>query len=491
VWAARLLELAGAAASQPARTWRPAAVLAAAVVLAGLLAAPGWQNGVRAAMGMGPVEGSNLVATGVIALAVAMALGLLGRAFQRAWLILSNMLLVVLPARAALLAGFVAVSAAVWGVGSGVVARAAVAFLDAAYARLDALIPPDDAAPTHPDKSGSSASLVTWASLGAQGRDHVLAQPDKAAIEALSGAPAKEPLRVYVGLNAGAGPAERAKLALAELLRVGAFSRANLVISTPTGTGWVDPAASAPMEHLLGGDVATVSVQYSYLPSWLSLLVEPEDGAETARQVFRAVYGHWAGLPPQQRPRLYLFGLSLGSLNSDLSVDVYDILAAPYHGALWAGPPFRSRTWRATVGARNAGTPVWRPRYSDGRMFRFATQEDTRAEAYAPWGPLRVIYLQYPSDPIVFFEPGSVFRRPRIVDAPRPPDVSPDLSWMPVVSFLQMVVDMVTATGTPRGFGHVYAAEHYMNAWVALLDPPGWPQERLDRLRRHLAASGL
>ena len=85
-------------------------------------------------------------------------------------------------------------------------------------------------------------------------------------------------------------PEARAKLALAELKRVGGFSRKALVVITPTGTGWVDPAGIDGLEFLYRGDVASVAVQYSYLSSPLTLLVDPESGRDTARALFREVY---------------------------------------------------------------------------------------------------------------------------------------------------------------------------------------------------------
>ncbi|MBT9244672.1 alpha/beta-hydrolase family protein [Gemmobacter fulvus] len=347
------------------------------------------------------------------------------------------------------------------------------------------------AAPVDPLKSGSPASLIGWQGLGAEGRNRVLGGPDAAAIAALRGQPAQEPLRVFVGLNNADTPKARAALALAELRRIGAFDRAVLVIATPTGTGWVDPAAMQPVEYLMQGDIASVSVQYSYLPSWLSLLVEPEYGAETAQAVFRAVYGHWTGLPKDTRPKLYLFGLSLGSLNSDLSADIYDVLGDPYQGALWAGPPFASRTWPQITAGRAAGSPAWAPRFRDGSLVRFTTQTDHTAEADASWGPIRIVYLQYASDPIVFFSPATLWRRPDWMVAPRGPDVSPSLAWVPVVTFFQLVFDMMTATSTPAGYGHVYAAGDYLTGWLAVTAPEGWTAPELDRLRAELRAQGL
>ena len=43
---------------------------------------------------------------------------------------------------------------------------------------------------------------------------------------------------------------------------------------TTTGSGWVDPASVDTFEYLSGGDSAIVAIQYSYLPSWMSYLVD-------------------------------------------------------------------------------------------------------------------------------------------------------------------------------------------------------------------------
>jgi len=299
-----------------------------------------------------------------------------------------------------------------------------------------------------------------------------------------------DPLRVYIGLNSAETVDERAELALAELKRVGAFDRAALVIATPTGTGWVDPAGMAPLEILYRGDVASVSVQYSYLPSWLSLLVEPDYGADTARAVFRVVYDYWRTLPKERRPRLYLFGLSLGARNSDLSADFLDVVADPYQGALWVGPPWDSETWRKVTAMRAAGSPVWLPRLRDKSLFHFTTQRNELNEAGTRWGPMRMVFLQYPSDPIVFFESASLWRPPSWMRQ-RAPDVAPEIRWIPVVTFVQQIYDMMTATTTRRGVGHVYAAAHYLDGWIAVAEPKGWNEESLARVREWLNAHDL
>ena len=63
------------------------------------------------------------------------------------------------------------------------------------------------------------------------------------------------------------------------------------------------------------------------------------------------------------RPKLYLHGLSLGALNSDLSFNIFDIVGDPFQGALWSGPPFPSVTWRAATAGRDPQSPAWLPRF--------------------------------------------------------------------------------------------------------------------------------
>ena len=469
---------------------RIAILLCVALVGYGLVLEPGWQNAIRRAMGMPAVPAGLPFLIAIVGVPVALILIGLGRLFNALAKLVSGRLAKLVPRRIALLAGFGAAAALFWTIGNGLLLRTALHELDSSYRHIDALMPDKLSAPDDPLKSGSSESLVSWANLGAQGRERVLAVPTKSDIASLTGGPAMEPLRVYVGLNSARTVGARAALALAELKRVKAFDRAALVIATPTGTGWVDPSGMAPLEILYRGDVASVSVQYSYLPSWLSLLVEPDYGADTARAVFRAVYDYWRALPRERRPRLYLFGLSLGARNSDLSADLFDVIADPYQGALWVGPPWDSATWSRVTAMRAAGSPVWLPHFRDGSLFHFTTQRNELNGANARWGPMRMVFLQYPSDPIVFFESASLWRPPAWMEQ-RAPDVAPEIRWIPVVTFVQQICDMMTATTTPRGVGHVYAAAHYLDGWIAVTEPQGWNAQSLARLRDWLARHDL
>lgn len=452
------------------------------LVAASLWRAAGWQKEIHGLMGMEEPAGTSLfLLLLVAALTFSVALGL-ARLFRWSSRTLSRRLARHAPPR---LASVLAVAVSVvlfWTAIDGVLFRFLLHTADRSFQQLDALIDDDLPRPAHWDQAGSTASLLDWEDLGRQGRNFVSGGPDAAQLSAFFGAPRPRPLRVYVGLNSAGTAAERARLALDELIRVGGFERSVLLLVTPTGTGWIDPAGQDTAEYLLYGDVATVSAQYSYLSSPLALLTEGDYGVEMARALFQAIYGHWRSLPAAQRPRLYLQGLSLGSLNSDLSFDFYDIIDAPFDGALWVGPPFRHDTWRAVTAERQPDSPIWLPRFRDGSVVRFMNQRGGLAEATEEWGAFRIALLQYGSDPITFFSPRSAWRKPEWLHGPRAPDVSAEFRWFPVVTMLQLAADMLVGTA-PKGFGHEYAATHYLDAWMALMQPEGWSEEELERLR--------
>jgi uncharacterized membrane protein len=283
-------------------------------------------------------------------------------------------------------------------------------------------------------------------------------------------------------------PQARAKLALDELKRQHGFDRSTLIIITPTGTGWIDPAAMDSVEYLHGGDVASVAMQYSYLNSPLSLLFQPDYGEAAAQALFAEINGYWTTLPRDKRPKLYLHGLSLGAMNSERSAELFETIGDPIAGALWSGPPFESRIWRSITANRNQGSPAWLPEFRDGRFVRFMNQNGAMVPGGAPWGPMRVVYLQYASDAIVLFSYRDAYQPPAWMKTPRGPDVSPDLQWYPIVTMLQIALDMAVATNTPMGYGHVYAPEHYVEAWLAVTDVRHWSPEALARLKDHLGS---
>ena len=454
------------------------------LVLVALSYSNTWQNSVRSVMGMTPVDQSQPLVIASMALPVAAGLLILGKLLVTLIRLVWHWLMPHLPRRAAFVLATALVVALVSILVNNLFLRSALRAADNFYERLDALVSTEAEPPPHWHQTGSAASLIDWDTIGRDSRVYVQSGPDAAAIAALTGKPAMEPLRTYVGLRSAPTAEARAALALAELKRIGAFDRSVLVLVMPVGTGWVDPAAIDTLEYLHGGDVASVAVQYSYLTSVLSLWIEPELGTETAQALFNAVYGYWTQLPEDDRPRLYLHGLSLGALASQNSTTVYDVLADPFHGALWVGPPFSSPIWSRVTQNRQPGSPAWLPRFGNSSAIRFMNQSGTAGWDDLPWGPMRIVFLQYASDPIVFFSFEADWRRPAWFDEPRGPDVSPALNWYPLVTFLQLALDAALAQTPPVGYGHVYAPADYIDAWTAVTRPPGWTPATLDALKQ-------
>lgn len=462
------------------------AVLCALVALYFLWNTAAWQNSIRQLMQMEPVTSAHPIKLTFIALVTFVALLALARFFREVAYFVTARIRRFVPRRVANVIGAALAILLFWLLANDMVFRLALEAADSSYREYDALIEPERPQPTSASKTGSSASLIAWDDLGRAGREFVTTGPTVEAIGAFTQRPAKEPIRVYVGLNAAGTADERARLALDEMKRVGAFERRLLVVITPTGTGWIDPAAIDSLEYLQDGDVASVAQQYSYLSSPLSLIAEPEYGEEAARALFRVVYAYWTTLPKDRRPLLYLHGLSLGAMNSEKSAQLFEMLGDPIAGALWSGPPFASRGWRRITDGRNEGSPAWLPQFRDGSFVRFMNQNGLGAPAPAPWGPMRVIYLQYASDPVTFFDYRDLYRAPAWMAEPRGPDVSPELTWYPIVTMLQLALDMAVATVTPVGHGHVYSPEHYVDAWIEVTGAGPWTPDAIMKLKQQL-----
>ena len=194
-----------------------------------------------------------------------------------------------------------------------------VDWANSTYSTFDDETPPDIVQPTSPLRSGSPESLVPWDTLGYEGRNFAGGGPTVDQLQEFAGAgtPVKEPIRVYAGLKSADGQEAQAQLAVDELERTGAFDRSVLAVVTVTGTGWVDPVAAASLEYMHHGDTAIVGTQYSYLPSWISFLVDLDKAEENGRVLVDAVTERWSELPEATRPELLIYGISLGSYGSE------------------------------------------------------------------------------------------------------------------------------------------------------------------------------
>ncbi|WP_369640311.1 alpha/beta-hydrolase family protein, partial [Nocardia sp. JMUB6875] len=292
-----------------------------------------------------------------------------------------------------------AAGAALLVAGQLVIVPTVVEWRRAAYEAANSYVDPALVQPDSPTRSGSPVSMATWPSLGAQGRKFVAGTPTRA-------------VRVYVGLNSAPDLDARVALAVRELERTGGFQRRNLVVTVPTGSGWIDSDAAKGFDQRFGGDVALVGLQYSDAPSWVTFVFGRSAAEQSAKALFRAVEQRISTLPDP--PKLYIYGQSLGALGgSSVFADDADEDARTC-GALWAGPP---------AGEVHHG---------------------------------RAAVLANASDPVVHWSPSLLWRAPDLTgtrpDAPVP-------HWIPVVSFLQTTADLLGALDAPAGHGHRYGTD--------------------------------
>ncbi|WEX09051.1 alpha/beta-hydrolase family protein [Chelativorans sp. AA-79] len=454
------------------------------IVALSLAKVDGWQNGIRARMGMPLLDNTHALRMILLAVAVFAVCFIIGWLVQVAFDRLRHLLYRVMPQRAANVAGLILVAFSLFVITRDGLVDLAMGALDQSYKTAQELFDTAPPAPQNPRIPGSDASFVDWGAMGQPGRNFVTGGPDAEAIAAFTGRPALDPIRVYVGRAEDDDPQVRADRALAELKRLGAFERRVLIVASPTGTGWLDPGSHDVVEYMHGGDIATVAVQYSYLQSPLALIFETEAGLDQATATIRTVHDHWKTLPEGDRPRLYIHGLSLGAWSSMYGTDLFRLLDEPIDGAFWTGPPFPSALWRSAMRERNPGTPYVVPKVAQGELIRFASHFDSPGDP-AGWGRMRILYLQYSSDPIVFYEPSSLWRAPQWMREPPAPDVSPDLRFMPIVTQFQLVMDMALATTAPAGHGHSYYAKDYIAPWVAVTNPANWSDADSARLADH------
>jgi uncharacterized membrane protein len=474
------------------RRWAWLAFLISAAVL--FVAAFGfgqyWQYEIRKLMSVTDYNIPLIVASPFIAAAVLCLFLLIGRGLRGLYRWAAKLLNRWIGRRAARGVGWVLVVGLTYLVVSGLLLQGFVSLMNKAYSVRDTMTAEGVHQPTTSLRSGGPGSLIPWNSLGWQGRNFIGKGPSVSDIANFTGHPAMEPIRIYAGLASASGAAAQASLAVKDLQRTGGFQRKDLVVVTTTGSGWVDPALVDSLEYLSGGDSATVAIQYSYLPSWISYLVDQSKALAAGRALFDAVYGVWAKLPPGHRPRLFVAGESLGSFGGEAAFTGENDLANRTSGALFVGPPNFNTLFRQFSDNRDPGSPEVQPVYQDGRIVRFTNDATTGIPPGGqPWDGTRVLYLMHPSDPIVWWSPHLIWSQPDWISEPPGKDVLKTMFWMPVITFWQVTADLPFATGVPAGHGHKYTSE-YVDGWNAVMRPAGITAQDLTDLRKIIAKVG-
>ncbi|MGK9269808.1 alpha/beta-hydrolase family protein [Williamsia muralis] len=451
-----------------------------------------WQSELRAIMSAAPFPRSGYLVMAVVAILVFVGLVALSRILLRAVRWVERKVSRVVPRRISAAVIGVLTVALVFALINGVAVRAIMGALNDSFAAVNEETKAGDEPPTSSLRSGGPGSLVSWDSLGRQGRVFVSRGPTVEELSAFNnGRPAIEAIRTYAGLASGGDTIrENAQLAAEELLRTGGFDRAVIGVATTTGTGWINESLASTLEYMYNGDTAIVGLQYSYLPSWLSFLVDRERAGQAGEAQFDAVYDIWEKLPPDSRPKLVVMGESLGSFGGESAFGSVDDIAARTDGVLFTGPPNANEIWTDVTTNRDPGSPEWLPVYEEGETVRFgARAPEDLAHPGTVWDRPRMIYLQHPSDPIVWWSPELILQKPDWLKEERGYDVLDSTTWFPFVTFLQVAADMAVSTGVPDGHGHRYVVD-IADAWSAILSPEGWTAEDTNRLRTVLAGKG-
>ena len=470
------------------RSWLVFFISAAVLVVVSFGLGQYWQYQIRKLMGVTDYSIPLVIASPFVAAAVFCLLLLIGRGLRGLYRWVARLLSRRIGRRAARATGWILVAGLAYLVVTGLLLQGFVNVMNSAYSVRDTKTAEGVHQPTTGLRSGGPASVIPWNTLGWQGRNFIGKGPSVTAIEKFTGQPAMEPIRVYAGLASAPDAEARAALAVRDLQRAGGFGRKNLLVVTTTGSGWVDPALSDSFEYLSGGDSATVAIQYSYLPSWISYLVDQSKAREAGRALFDAVYGAWTQLPADQRPRLYVAGESLGSFGGETAFSGEYSMANLTDGALFAGPPNFNTLFREFTDHRDSGSPEVQPIYQDGRIVRFA-DDATKAipPSGQPWDGTRVLYMMHPSDPIVWWSPHLIFSEPDWISEHPGKDVLETMFWMPFVTFWQVTADLPFATGVPAGHGHKYTSE-YVDGFNAVMRPTGITPQDLTDLRKIIAS---
>jgi uncharacterized membrane protein len=305
--------------------------------------------------------------------------------------------------------------------------------------------------------SGGPGSLVDYDTLSREGRRFVnfrvkaADRPDEVA---------QEPVRVFIGLDSAATTEERVDLALAELERLGGFSKSHLLAVCPAGSGYANSVPVEALEFYCNGDVASVVVQYGVLPSMLSLDEVPQAAAmfrlliDRLQQRIDERQRDDAQASGRSAPLLHLYGESLG--------------ARIAQEAIAADPPLADVAAATLRGIRSVlfvGTP-------GGTGLRDVLADHPQVVHVDRWQDLpqhppagcQFWFLDHDADPVTRFELPLVRRRPVwLANQPRGRNIPARMRWWPVLTWQQVMLDVAYATqaqsGVFRSLGHDYRAD--------------------------------
>lgn len=311
--------------------------------------------------------------------------------------------------------------------------------------------------PTSPLVSGGPDSKVDWDTIGREGRRFVNMAMTGREIESITGEPAVDPVRVFVGYDSAPSPNSRAYLAMEELERFGAFERPYIIVYSATGSGYVNYVAAESAELLTGGNVAGVSIQYSVRPSFLSL-DRVGTAWESTLALLTALAWKVRSIPEERRPKVLLFGESLGSQSAQdvfekEGVSGFDILEVDR--ALFLGSPYASKWRQHWLADPKAVDP-------NGMVAEIQSAAEFESMPAELREGVRVALLTHGNDPIPKFGPTVAIQKPEWLGDPesRPDGVPRDMTWWPLFTFVLVGIDLLNADNVTPGEFEAYAHDY-------------------------------
>ncbi len=351
------------------------------------------------------------------------------------------------------------VNAAGWTVGAAALYTAGVSRVARTNEKVE---PAYSTPPDHDLASGGPASISPFEELGLQGRRFATDVVTPDLIESVVGEPAiAHPIRAYVGVNSEPiYPSGRSEMMMEELDRLGAFDRSHLLLVSPTGTGWVDQTMIEAAEFLTRGDIATACIQYARGPSFLEVQ-KVHLGRSQFRGLLWGVKMRLAGMPAERRPKVLVFGESLGAWSASDVVMHQGIAGFDHYGidrALWFGLPGLAK-WSKTGMRQGSGDLV--PTGTVAAFDNFGEYEQLDEEERER---LRAVVVDHDNDPIAQMSMRwAVKRPPWLTGEDRGRGVAQSMDWAPLITFVHVAVDAMNAMrvipGQFKSFGHDYRAD--------------------------------
>ncbi|MEZ5160679.1 MAG: alpha/beta-hydrolase family protein [Marmoricola sp.] len=400
----------------------------------------------------------------------------------------------IMPPRMAAVVALVLVTLVTYGTFNRVVFDNVVEGLDASFMAINQEFSTDLPAPTSPNLSAGPDSSMKWKELGRQGRLFIHSAPSADDITAFAGKPGLQPVRAYVGVGTDGeiDLRQEAQLAVTELEQIGGFDRAVLNVATGTGRGWVNENQAQALE-LRGAEtpprsVCSIPTYQAGCPSWLTVTAPKRLAGCSSRP---SMHTGWSSLRMPARnwwSAVRAWGPS-GERRPSQELKTW-LSAHRVHSSL---DPLQTTPCGSSSQTSATKAPWRSPRSTKEARLSDSQMAAKTGLARATSGlSLESAICNIPMTP----SPGGTlpwpFNKPDWLSEDRGRDVTPYMTWLPIVTMLQVGADQAMANSVPIGQGHLFG-QAPVYAWAQIPPPTGWTdvdsvrlapviKERVDKL---------